>query len=171
MARNGGIKARVADPSGLRALALGLADGPPRVIEQTDTFFTTPSGRLKLRAFADGRGELIFYDRPDRPGPKTSRYRIAPVVDADALLAVMSAALPVRGTVRKSRELLLIGRTRIHLDQVAGLGDFLELEVVLADGEDPAAGEAEAHELLARLEIGQVDIIAPAYIDLLEGGW
>ena len=167
MPRNVEIKARVHDRARLRSLIVDLADGPPRVIAQTDTFFVTPHRRLKLRAFADGRGELISYDRPDTTGPKTSRYGIAPVADAQALLAVLAAALPVRGVVRKVRELLLSGRTRIHLDQVEGLGDFLELEVVLGDGEDPAVGEAEARDLLGRLDVAATDLVSGAYVDLL----
>ncbi|MBE0564892.1 MAG: class IV adenylate cyclase [Krumholzibacteria bacterium] len=169
MPRNVEIKARASDPVRLRALALDLAGGPPVVIEQDDTFFATATGRLKLRAFADGTGELIFYDRPDRTGPKTSRYALAPVADADALRAVLAAALPVRGRVRKRRELLLAGRTRIHLDRVEGLGDFLELEVVLAADAEIAAGEAEARALMDRLEVAPGDLVAGAYLDLLEG--
>jgi len=166
VARNVEIKARVRDAARLRERALALADGPPELIVQTDTFFAVPSGRLKLRAFADGGGELIFYERPDAAGPKTSRYGIAPVADAAALLAVLAAALPRRGVVRKERELLLAGRTRIHLDRVDALGDFLELEVVLAEGEDAAAGEAEARQLLRRLGIEDADLVSGAYIDL-----
>jgi adenylate cyclase len=169
MPRNVEIKARASDPARLRALALELADGAPVVIEQDDTFFATAEGRLKLRTFADGRGELIFYARPDRTGPRTSRYAIAPVGDAAALREVLAAALPVRGRVRKRRELLLAGRTRIHLDRVQGLGDFLELEVVLAADEDVAAGEAEARALMARLEVAPGDLVAGAYLDLLDG--
>ncbi len=168
MARNVEIKARAVRPERLRTLAREVADGPPEVIDQVDTFFATASGRLKLRAFADGGGELIFYERPDRSGPKTSRYALARVPDAAALLAVLSAALPVRGVVRKRRELLLAGRTRIHLDRVEGLGDFLELEVVLAEGEDPAAGRVEAGNLMASLEIDDRDLVTGAYIDLLD---
>ncbi|MFO7610429.1 MAG: class IV adenylate cyclase [Candidatus Krumholzibacteriia bacterium] len=171
MPRNVEIKARASDPARLRTLALALADAAPAVIEQDDTFFATATGRLKLRAFADGTGELIFYDRPDRTGPRTSRYALAPVDDAAALREVLAAALPVRGRVRKRRELLLAGRTRIHLDRVEGLGDFLELEVVLAADEEIAAGEAEARALMARLEVAPGDLVAGAYLDLQDGRW
>jgi len=62
----------------------------------------------------------------------------------------------------------LVGRTRVHRDDVRGLGTFIELEVVLRDGEPIAAGEHEARELLAALQITDTDLLAPAYIDLLE---
>ena len=61
--------------------------------------------------------------------------------------------------------MFLIGRTRIHLDRVEGLGDFLELEVVLGEGESSQAGVREAHALMARLGIEQQQLVAGAYVD------
>jgi len=167
-ARNVEIKARVADPAALRARVAARAAAPPRLIGQTDTFFAVAHGRLKLRRFDDGTGELIFYERDDTPGPKTSTYSKAACPDASALEGVLSRALGVRGIVAKRRELFMIGRARIHLDDVRGLGHFMEIEVVLADGEPAAAGEREAHALLADLDVPAAALLAPAYIDLLE---
>lgn len=162
------IKARVADPETLLAAAKNLVGAEPEIIKQTDTFYRVATGRLKVREFADGTGELIFYQRPDAEGPKTSDYAISRTTDGAALQKLLTAALPVRGVVRKTRRLLLAGRTRIHLDEVEGLGSFMELEVVLEDGEDPAAGQAEADELMKELGIGSADLVSGAYIDLLE---
>lgn len=167
MPRNVEIKARARHPERLRRLAEALADGAPLLIEQVDTFFAVPHGRLKLREFGDGGGELIHYTRPDAAGPKSSDYALYPAGDPTALARLLAGALPVRGIVRKRRHLLLCGRTRIHLDEVEGLGHFLELEVVLTAGEDPAAGEAEARALMARLEIEPGDLVRGAYLDLL----
>ena len=71
------------------------------------------------------------------------------------------------GRVQKLRTLFLRGRTRIHLDEVAGLGDFLELEVVLADRELPARGLDEANDLLRRLGVDSSQLIEGSYLDLL----
>ena len=76
--------------------------------------------------------------------------------------------LPVRGTVVKEREVFLVGRARVHLDRVERLGSFVELEVVLADGESSAAAEAEARRLLEALGVPVSALVAPAYADLLE---
>ncbi|MCP4571564.1 MAG: class IV adenylate cyclase [bacterium] len=167
MPSNVEIKARVADPTGLRERALAVATRRPEIIEQTDTFFAVARGRLKVRRFADGSGELIHYERPDAEGPKTSRYALCPVTDADLLVQVLSGVLPPGVVVRKRRELVMAGRTRIHLDEVAELGHFMELEVVLAEGEEQAAGEAEARELMAKLGIAPQDLVEGAYADML----
>lgn len=168
MARNIEIKARVLDHERLAALAQGLADQGPVELLQDDTFFNTSSGRLKLRVFADGQAELIYYERIDHDGPKTSSYRIVTVTDPDGLREALQLAWGLRGRVRKRRQLYLVGRTRIHLDEVEGLGHYMELEVVLAEGEDTAIGEAEAHRLMAALGIGPESLVSGAYIDLLE---
>ena len=167
MARNIEIKARLADRATVEAAAAALADGPGERIRQDDTFFVCANGRLKLREFAAGRGELIFYQRPDAAGPKASRYDIAATDEPDGLRRVLEQALGAAGRVRKERTLYLIGRTRVHLDRVEGLGDFLELEVVLAEGEAEAAGLAEARRLMAALGVDETALIAGAYVDLL----
>lgn len=168
MPRNVEIKARVADPDGLLVRARALAGSEPEIIRQTDTFFATARGRLKLRQFADGTGELIAYDRPDDQGPKTSRYAIAPCVDASAMKDLLEHLLGVTGTVEKTRRLLLTGRTRIHLDDVRGLGSFLELEVVLDPGESQQDGQQEARNIMDALGIDPADLVQGAYLDLQE---
>jgi len=170
MARNVEIKARLRDAAEVARVtgrALVLADHGPELIEQDDTFFACAEGRLKLRVFADGRGELIAYQRPDANGPRSSDYVIAPS-DAPAVLRdALARSLGVSGRVVKRRTLFLVGRTRVHIDRVNGLGDFLELEVVLRDDEPDAQGESEALRLLERLGIDAAALIAGAYVDLL----
>ena len=167
VARNVEIKARLHDAETVAVAAERLAGGPPETIDQHDTFYCSDQARLKLRRFRDGRGELIAYERPDLAGPKTSRYRIFRTDDAAGLAAVLADGLAPAGEVRKRRRLYLIGRTRVHLDSVVGLGEFLELEVVLAENEATAAGRLEAEELLAALGVPVSDLVAGAYVDLL----
>ncbi|CUJ08349.1 class IV adenylate cyclase [Achromobacter sp. 2789STDY5608621] len=167
MARNVEIKARVASLAALEPLAAALSGKAPVAIAQDDTFFACPDGRLKLRVFADGKGELIFYRRADAAGPKESFYVISPTASPDTLRDALGLAYGVIGRVRKQRLLFMAGRTRIHLDRVEGLGAFLELEVVLRDGESVEDGMAEAHELLASLQIAPEQLLSGAYLDLL----
>jgi len=170
MARNVEIKARAGNVAELTARVGRMATSGPEEIVQDDTFFHCPEGRLKLRAFSDGEGQLIFYKRPDTEGPKTSSYSIAPVENADAMRETLAQALGQAGRVRKRRTLFLVGRTRVHIDSVEDLGDFLELEVVLEEGEAEADGVREAEELLTALEIPQPALVDRAYVDLLEAG-
>lgn len=79
---------------------------------------------------------------------------------------LLAQALRTCGIVSKERHVYLVGRTRIHLDSVDGLGDFIELEVVLGQ-DDEAGGEREAHEMFARLGVGEADLVPLAYVDLL----
>ena len=168
MPANVEIKARVHRPEQLRSRALQVADSQPEIIRQRDTFYQVPEGRLKLRDFRDGTGQLIWYRRPDTAGPKVSDYAISPSEDPTGLAALLAGALPVIGVVTKTRTLLLAGRTRIHIDEVEQLGWFMELEVVLAEGENAGDGEAEAFRLMTDLGIGEEDLIEGAYLDLLE---
>jgi adenylate cyclase class IV len=166
MARNVEVKARIDSVEALLPIARALADGAAQHIEQDDTFFPCTHGRLKLRDFGDGTGELIHYERPDAEGPKLSDYVRVPTADPAALREALARAHGVLGRVRKSRVLLLAGATRIHLDRVEGLGDFLELEVVLDPAQPAAEGEAIAERLLARLGIAAAQRVAGAYLDL-----
>ncbi|XP_071590443.1 uncharacterized protein [Heliangelus exortis] len=133
MRRNVEVKARVRCREEVRKAAERMGTGPGQVLEQQDTFFRVPKGRLKLRR--------------------------TPVV--------LEQALGVLGRVRKQRLLLLLGQTRLHLDSVEGLGDFLELEVVLGEGQSPEEGERLAQGLLRDLGVGEQDLISGAYLDLL----
>ena len=118
-----------------------LADQGPIEIEQDDTFFRCERGRLKLRAFSVAEGQLIFYRRPVQAGPKESFFVISPTASPDSLREALSLAFGIAGRVRKHRTLYLVGRTRVHLDQVETLGHFLELEVVLREGESGGGRE------------------------------
>ena len=167
MPRNIEIKARITSVAALLQRARALADGPAQAITQDDTFFNVPHGRLKLRQFADGSAELIHYQRPDTGEAKASDYVRVDVPDPAALREALARGLGVRGRVRKQRLLLMVGATRIHLDQVEDLGDFMELEVVLAEGQSDAQGVATAEALMQALGLGAAPRLAGAYLDLL----
>ena len=162
------IKARVQDMAGLQARAEALSDTPVQVIPQEDTFFHIPRGRLKLRQLRPDLAQLVYYDRPDQDGPKRSNYQIFETDNPAGLKSTLTLALGVRGIVRKTRRLYLAGQTRIHLDEVEGLGQFMELEVVLRPGQSEADGQAIAEDLMARLGIQKDDLLDGAYMDLLE---
>jgi adenylate cyclase class IV len=146
---------------------LGAADGG--LLVQRDTYFGVARGRLKLREDSERRtGELIFYLRAHESGLRSSSYWRAPTTDPEALLSLLTAAHGVVGVVTKRRRLFLHRNVRIHLDDVAGLGSFVELESVLAlaGSESPAEAEALA-EVVAALGLAGRETIAAGYLELM----
>jgi len=162
------IKAYARNFDEIRRRAAALSDRLVEVLPQEDTFFHTPQGRLKLRVLSDNRGQLIYYTRPDQEGPKRSDYHISLTTDPENLRRVLALAYGMRGVVRKTRYLYLVGQTRVHLDDVEGLGQFMELEVVLQEGQSDAEGQAVAESLLASLGVERGDLIEGAYMDLID---
>jgi len=160
------IKTRVKDPFQFRQVAEKLSNHQ-ETIQQEDTFFASPRGRLKLRCFLDGIGELIYYERADETGPKQSQYWISRTQDPQSLRITLSNALGTVGVVRKTRQVFFVGQTRIHLDEVEGLGTFAELEVVMQAGQTVEDGTSIARELMQKLNIDEADLINGAYIDLI----
>ena len=168
MPNNIEIKARVNDGFTLENRIRNLAKTEPIVLSQEDIFFNVPHGRLKLRISSPDKGELIFYDRPNITGPKQSAYCKSETNDPQGLREVLIKALGMKGIVRKIRKLYLYKQTRIHIDDVEGLGHFVELEVMLQDNQTPEDGIAIAENLMVQLHIEKQDLVDIAYIDLMD---
>lgn len=142
-------------------------------LDQTDTYFAVAGMRLKLRQYIhhlpDGRAasgaELIRYERADVTGARVSEYVRGPVEDAAACCTELAARHGIRGIVRKRRELWIAGSTRIHLDRVEGLGEFVELETV-TQGEVRDSDRSEHEQVLSLLGLSPADTIAGSYVDL-----
>jgi predicted adenylyl cyclase CyaB len=169
MACNIEIKAEARNFEKQSELAASLAHGDPERLMQVDTFFRVSSGRLKLREFADGTAELIQYERPDAIEPTACNYLRYSADNPGLLKKVLSGALGLRAVVRKERTVYMVGRTRVHLDRVEGLGEYIELEVVLDTDTTAEEGVNFAHELMEKLEIHGEDLVEVSYVDMLEG--
>jgi adenylate cyclase len=167
MPRNIEIKARITGRRDeVESRAVKIADSGPTVLDQEDTFYNVPRGRLKLRT-ENNRSELIYYLRADQSGPKESSYIVLPVPDLEAAKRILAEIHGRRAIVRKQRTLYLAGQTRIHLDRVEGLGDFLELEVVMRDDQPAGKGEAIARQIMTKLNVTDDQLVEQAYVDLL----
>jgi homotetrameric cytidine deaminase len=169
--RNVELKARDPDPARTlkRALALGAEDKGE--MTQRDTYFEGARGRLKLREQdTDGTAlwdELIEYSRPDSTDARTSTYRRVPVADAAPLREALDSAYGTLVAVTKRRRLLLWEGVRIHLDQVEGLGSFLEFEAVSEPGSDLTLEEHKVARLRSELGVKDEDLVATSYSDLM----
>lgn len=167
--RNVEIKARVNDFDRVQSLVAKIADSGPIDILQEDTFFNCRKGRLKIRKFSDSDGELIYYDRENSSEPTECTYTIVKISEPDAVSKVLGESLGVRGVVQKRRTLFTTGQTRIHLDDVEGLGKFIELEVVLSPEQSMSEGRSITISLMEKLGISEADLIDCAYIDMIDG--
>ncbi len=136
------------------------------LLEQTDTYYRIPDGRLKKREIPDEPTEWIFYHRPNRISARLSHFTIYSDDEAKARWGLVNLRPWV--TVRKKRELYMLKNTRIHLDRVEDLGNYLELEAQVS----PRFDVRWCHEHVAHLRQEFAPITAEAisgsYSDLLD---
>ncbi len=167
-----------------------------RTLKQRDTYFPAPHARLKLREWwhettLEGAGGsesarrpdrghsyeqeptgavLISYVRPDHAGSRMSDYLICPVSEPLMLRTLLSQTLGVQAVIEKRRQLYIYGHTRIHLDEVRGLGSFVELETVIDEGITLEEASAEHSAVISLLELDRLPVIPYSYSDLLDSG-
>ena len=165
MARNIELKARLRDLDAARRTAADLATQPGFVEHQIDTYFHCPNGRLKLREIEGEGARLVAYLRPNDAAAKGSDYVLVPIPDAAGLKRGLATTLGIRAVVDKRREIFLVENVRIHLDDVAGLGTFLEFEAVLGPtstdrvvGDDD--GRAQLADLRSRFGLRDEDLLS-----------
>jgi predicted adenylyl cyclase CyaB len=166
MSKNLELKARYKDLASGQEGAARLGARQAGVLLQTDTYFTVPMGRLKLRVIEGEPAVLIWYERPNSSEARICRYYLVPVPDPDTMKTALAAGLGIRGVIQKKRILFLWHNVRIHFDDVAGLGHFIEFEAVLSEGEDEATAQAPLRQLQEALRIQPADLIAVSYADL-----
>jgi len=137
------------------------------VDQQTDTYFNVLHGRLKLRQGII-ENNLIYYERSNQAGPKSSHFQLVAVPDADALKEILSASLGIKIIVQKKREIYFIGNVKFHIDEVPGLGSFAEIEASNKYADLPQEKLQEQCDFYMReLKIKDEDLISVSYSDLL----
>lgn len=168
--RNIEIKARINSASDFERkikIAKDLTQQTGEIIKQHDVFFNAKSGRLKLRYLENTKSQLIHYDRPDIAGPKLSKYNKVEVDEPDVMQKILADSVGIKGVVKKVRQLFLHKQTRIHLDQVENLGNFLEFEVCLKPEQTLNEGQQIAEGMMKIFEIADKDLMTFAYLDEL----
>jgi predicted adenylyl cyclase CyaB len=147
-----------------RATALGYTQRA--ILHQRDTFFRVANGKLKLRQ-ENGSAVLIYYHRTESGPLMLSNYEIVKVADPPRTLRILADALGPIAVVEKVRTLMMRDNVRLHLDKVARLGEFGEIEAVIADGDDPKRSRGAVNEILATLDLGKPDLIEVSYFEML----
>lgn len=142
------LKARADDLAITRKQLADLGARQIGIFHQTDTYYNTPKGRLKLREVegAGAEAELIYYERENIAEPKKSSVSIFSIPNPKILKQILGHILQVKTVVDKVREILMYEDIQIHLDVVKGLGSFVEFESTTTQD----AGHQERD--LARLE-------------------
>lgn len=147
-------------------------------VHQIDTYFymtqvkgtsilETYKPRLKLREIDEtGEAWLIYYERPNQSESRYSQYQLSKVRDPSTLKALLTIALGVETIVKKQRDVWMFKNTRIHLDTVANLGQFIELETVF-QGQTEAEAINEHQHVKNALHLGTADPVAVSYSDLI----
>ncbi len=135
--------------------------------EQSDTYFNVPHGRLKLRE-GNIENNLIYYERKNQAGPKQSDFNLLPVENPVALKNVLSAALGIKVIVKKRREIYYIDNVKFHIDQIEGLGDFVEIEAGNKSKDVPIEVLREQCDFyMNAFDIRDEDLIDVSYSDML----
>jgi predicted adenylyl cyclase CyaB len=168
MPRNVEIKVRAADLAAVREATLRMGARCHAVEVQTDRYYTVDGAhRVKLRTIAGGRAELVDYRRAETTSVRASDYTVTPVRDETAELCLVPKGQP-RVVVRKRREILLWDNVRVHLDDVEGLGTFVELEAVLDERHDEATCRAQIGTLMRALALRDDELIRASYAEMVD---
>ncbi len=158
------LKARILSRVKTEAVARSFAQRKDE-LKQTDTYFRVSHGRLKLRVINGAESELIFYQRNEGGKRRWSMYEVYPIQSPKRMKRMLGSALGVLVEVKKKRTLWMYKNARIHLDEVSGLGHFIEFEVMVIKGKAQALRLYK--ELVARFDIRENQTIAESYSDLL----
>ncbi len=146
----------------LNSIGAGLAG----IFQQKDTYYKPLSGRLKLREISPDEGQVIHYERSDVAGPKRSDYEVASTNDPISMRSILKNIFGILIEVEKTRQVWLWENVRIHLDDVKGLGNFVELEA-LTEEQGIIESERRIETLMRALEIEKIDLVEHSYSDLL----
>jgi adenylate cyclase, class 2 len=162
------IKARCTDAHPLREYLKSQQAECRGTDHQTDTYFNSPNGRLKLRE-GNIENNLIFYERADQAGPKQSFFKLVKIPDAAALKDVLTASMGVKVVVSKKREIWYIRNVKFHIDVVEGLGAFMEIEAgnLLAPELSQPELQAQCDQYMKAMGIREADLLQVSYSDLL----
>lgn len=162
---NAEFKARCADHRTAIRRARAAGARWARREHQIDTYYRVAEGRLKVRE-ADSHSELVWYFRGDTLRSKRSDVLMLRVSDPISVKKTLARELGVRVVVDKVRRVYLKDNVRVHIDEVSGLGRFVEIEAV---GHEKSFRmlQKQAEEMARVLGLRQSDLIRGSYSDLL----
>jgi len=161
------IKARTNSPEFVRKYLIDHKAEFKGTDDQTDTYFNVATGRLKLRE-GNIENNLIYYNRNNQIGPKSSQFNLVKVEDAKGLKEVLTKSCGIKMIVKKKRDIYYIDNVKFHIDEVPELGSFIEIEAgnILADKTESELLE-QCNFYLKEFGVKDEDLIAVSYSDML----
>lgn len=161
------IKAKCRHPDRTRAYLHNATAAFKGIDYQIDTYFNVARGRLKLRQ-GNIENNLIYYDRRDEPGVKQSKFQLVNIPDANAIKEVLTKSIGIKVVIEKKREIYFIRNVKFHIDEVSGLGNFVEIEASnLYEDVSSEELQGQCSFYMKELEIMDQDLIAASYSDML----
>jgi predicted adenylyl cyclase CyaB len=162
------IKAKCFHPEKVEAF---LFENGARFIgidSQKDTYFNVPEGRLKLRQ-GNIENNLIFYNRNNESGPKQSNFSLLPIENGIDTETFLMKVLGVKIVVEKQRKIFFIENVKFHLDEVKGLGSFVEIEAGNKNYPEKTVDELkqQCDYYVKAFEIKDDDLLSESYSDML----
>lgn len=167
MAENIEFKAKINNYSLMYQSVAQLTKVNPTVLLQKDIFYKAHFGRLKLRSIYNTEHELIFYLRPNKEGPKYSKYIRIRINNQSLVDSILTKTLGQLVVVKKQRNLFLLDNIRFHLDRVDNLGVFLEIEYILSPMESRKTALGTVNNLIQKLQIQKNMLVDHSYAELL----
>ncbi|MFK8164991.1 MAG: class IV adenylate cyclase [Lewinella sp.] len=164
------IKAHTTRTAEQRALLLAKGAESKGTDHQVDHYFNVPAGRLKLRS-GNIEHSLIYYQRSNQAGPKDSSVALTSIESqelADSVAVTLNQALGTWVKVDKQREIYFIGNVKFHLDEVIGLGSFLEIEAIGNSSDQREDLLKQCEEYMAYLGVREDELVENSYSDLLD---
>ena len=161
------IKAKCNDASFIRNYLLLHRTDFKGTDEQIDTYFNVLNGRLKLRE-GNIENNLIYYERTNLAGPKSSHFQLVKIEDAGGLKEVLTKSNGIKVVVKKSREIYYINNVKFHIDEVPGLGSFIEIEAGnVQDNLSHAQLKEQCDFYQKEFKVKDEDLIEVSYSDML----
>jgi predicted adenylyl cyclase CyaB len=165
--KNVEIKAKCFDPEKAERILLENGADYKGLDYQLDTYFNVKNGRLKLRT-GNIEKSLIYYNRPNQKGPKRSTFNLYKSVNLEELKPLLESSLGIMVEVKKRRKIFFLDYVKFHIDEVEGLGSFVEIEAGNLEIErtvDELRNLCEYYMKL--LEVKEENLVNISYSDML----
>jgi len=161
------IKAKCQDPEKIHAILKNEHADYKGEDHQIDTYFDCPKGRLKLRE-GNIENTLIFYERNNQAGPKDSLVKLDHLQPGHNLKSILEQAYGKKCVVDKKRHIYFINNVKFHVDEVQGLGSFVEIEAIDSDNSiGQAKLEDQCRHFMGLFGVKEDDLIDCSYSDMI----